>query len=694
MRFKVYILVSSFFLWVGNSPCLHNALYDFEDPNQKSCFHPIPKSAGSVNQSTDIETVKHGKNSLMWKADKASKLQLQASTFTIPNDWLKRGGVKVWIYKKESSPGKTLQVEYEHSSKIVGRFKANLNFQGWRGIWVKFSECRVTRTSVTKSTVIDKVNFVLSDADAIYIDLLEFQKSFAEQSRDKVVPPISPLGLTVYDASNTFQRAHKWSQEPIPSSPLVVDEKKKKSLEHIESRLRKWYCDETKSTSNFSKGSFLEKRWNSLLKSINKAHKQYDNLTFDGGKIVGPPLFCRNCRYGEYKMDKTRKYGFIMETVLLPLALEYYLRSRASDVADAASSQLTELNSGDPDRLNNALIAIAGEDKNMQTTFKGYLPSSKTWTQTQIETAINTLNLDRLNKINKIMDYVKQQGFADGSGLGSLDHEMNRDGAGFMHALFLISDSLRVPSNKSKLLDLINTAKWYTEFGEIYQSPTFEFKGTTADRMIQLLLYRLMIVLVMPSDEEDESKAKIRDMDALVKWMENSLTVNEGLGGVIKPDFTGFHHRGFYASTYVPQALHEAAMIQYLLGGTEFALSQSSTSNIRRGLETLRLIALKYSTPNSVNGRFPHYFNKALMKAALPGYAYISVSHPSNLPSTIPKGINVSNLTEPQMFLRLYNDPSIKDYLEDGQSDKGKYYPNSLGSLDIMDKVSKILDSN
>lgn len=170
MRSKVFNFVSAFFHLVGNSSCLHSTLYDFEDPNQKSCFHPIPKSPGAVDQSTDIETVKHGKNSLMWKADNVSKLQLQASTFTIPNDWLKRGGVKVWIYKRESSPGKTLQVEYEHSSKIVGRFKANLTFQGWRGIWVKFLECKVSRKSVTKSTVIDKVNFVLSDADTIYID--------------------------------------------------------------------------------------------------------------------------------------------------------------------------------------------------------------------------------------------------------------------------------------------------------------------------------------------------------------------------------------------------------------------------------------------------------------------------------------------------------------------------------------------
>ncbi|KAJ7394062.1 hypothetical protein OS493_003735 [Desmophyllum pertusum] len=47
----------------------------------------------------------------------------------------------------------------------------------------------------------------------------------------------------------------------------------------------------------------------------------------------------RNCKYGE-------KFGFIMEKLLLPLALEYHLRSRANEVIAAATSQLPELNSG------------------------------------------------------------------------------------------------------------------------------------------------------------------------------------------------------------------------------------------------------------------------------------------------------------------------------------------------------------
>lgn len=76
--------------------------------------------------------------------------------------------------------------------------------------------------------------------------------------------------------------------------------------------------------------------------------------------------------------------------------------------------------------------------------------------------------------------------------------------------------------------------------------------------MIALMLCRMMIVLVMSSDTDEEKKAKLRDMDALVRWMNNAISENEGLAGVIKPDFTGFHHKGFYGSAYVPQALHDA----------------------------------------------------------------------------------------------------------------------------------------
>ena len=210
--------------------------------------------------------------------------------------------------------------------------------------------------------------------------------------------------------------------------------------------------------------------------------------------------------------------------------------------------------------------------------------------------------------------------------------------------------------------------------------------------MITIMLFRLMIVLIMPTCSEDELKARQRDMDALKRWMDNALTINKAFGGVIKPDYIGFHHKAFYASAYTPHALHTAAQVQYLLEGTDYALSEASKRNLRLALQTLRLTAVKYSTPSSVGGRVVD-FSKAILIQILPAYAYISVSQPGPpLPGIPEEGINATSLnTEAAaMFQRLYqpSNAKVEKYLKAGRVQKGKTYMNSLGSLQIMCLVS------
>ena len=119
---------------------------------------------------------------------------------------------------------------------------------------------------------------------------------------------------------------------------------------------------------------------------------------------------------------------------------------------------------------------------------------------------------------------------------------------------FFLNESLHAdPANKSRLLKLIDTSKWYNDFGEVYQTPRFEYNGTIVDKMIAVMLFRPMIVLIVLTGTGDEIKARQRDMDALKKWMNNALTINKAFGGVIKPDYTGFHHMAFYGSAYIPQ---------------------------------------------------------------------------------------------------------------------------------------------
>ena len=63
------------------------------------------------------------------------------------------------------------------------------------------------------------------------------------------------------------------------------------------------------------------------------------------------------------------------------------------------------------------------------------------------------------------------------------------------------------------------------------------------------------------------------------------------------------------------------------------------------------------------------------------------------MPCVTPTGITIANVKGAEMFLRLYDesDPAVEKYLKDGRIRKGKYYFNSLGSLDIMKAVSRSL---
>ena len=577
----------------------------------------------------------------------------------------------------------------------VGSFHVNLGFKGWRAVWVKYSECKTSPTSILSPAKLNRVTFSLNHRDTIYIDLLDFADRLVFQTRDKIVPPFDPN----YDSTSTStsRQIYRWSQKQPTNLPETVNPSKTSSLNHIESRFKNFYCNEEKTSYDFT--VFLRKRWETMTESFDKANIQYDRLTFntlDGKRVIsGPPLFCRNCKKGTRKYsgtEPTRKFSFVMQEIMMPLALEFHLRSRQGEIDRTVKRETLQLNNPDSSVVQRSLKRMVGNRPNRIEELDNYLKmQEKPYTAETVRHSLEYINKARLQKVINLLDYVEDQGWADGSGIGSIKGVINQGGAGFMHTLLFIKDSLHESSaNKSRLLNLINTAKWYNNFGEVYQIP-FEYNGTTADRMITTMLFRLMVVLLMPTSTVDEQKARQRDMEAVKRWIDNALTINKAFGGVVKPDYTGFHHMGFYASAYIPHALHTSAQLQYLLEGTDFALSHAAKQNLLGTLKTLRLIAVKYSTPNSVGGRFASLSNTVLVKI-LPAYAYISIARSeSALTESPPSGISVPDLTpDAAMFLRLYQIPNrrITEYLNDGKIRGKKFYMNTLGSVDIMTQVS------
>lgn len=136
--------------------------------------------------------------------------------------------------------------------------------------------------------------------------------------------------------------------------------------------------------------------------------------------------------------------GAVVTDVLLPLALEYHLGSRSGEIESTITVQLANINSNNITRKNSLYKVIVGGHEATQGIFKTFLPSSSDpLTADQVKDAVKALNLNRLSKINHLLDYINNQGFADRSGLGSLDHQMNQGDAGFSHSLLLFSDSLK-----------------------------------------------------------------------------------------------------------------------------------------------------------------------------------------------------------------------------------------------------------
>ena len=102
-----------------------------------------------------------------------------------------------------------------------------------------------------------------------------------------------------------------------------------------------------------------------------------------------------------------------------------------------------------------------------------------------------------------------------------------------------------------------------------------------------------------------------------------------------------------------------------------------------------RIVSVKYSSPNSVSGRFPGY-SRAILAKNFPAYAYIGATAPTLNENGSLAEISTLNTENIKMFLRLYDtqNSDVNDYLGDGKIFTSIYYLNSLGSINIIEEIT------
>lgn len=220
-------------------------------------------------------------------------------------------------------------------------------------------------------------------------------------------------------------------------------------------------------------------------------------------------------------------------------------------------------------------------------------------------------NKSSLDKLLLLLDHLNDQGWAEGSGMETLDHLTNRV-VGYVYALYLCKDELK----KASVLEReMSTLDWMVTFNQCFTDEEYEI---TADAMRTRLMFRLVRVLIM-----DDSPEKVMYMSAVRNYIQKSLRVSPGFADTIKPDFMGYHHRGVYANGYSPNGFHNASIAVYLLSKTQFAIAEEYHGNLRQAALAQRVIAHRYHTPFSVGGRLS---NHSPLISEFPTYVYLAFS--------------------------------------------------------------------
>lgn len=217
--------------------------------------------------------------------------------------------------------------------------------------------------------------------------------------------------------------------------------------------------------------------------------------------------------------------------------------------------------------------------------------------------------------IQNVYDWWNNQGWADGSAMGSLRYEKIRFG-GYIHSLYLMRNDLET----ARLQREMNTLRWLSFFGDIF--PPFEHTGDNADKLRCVIQARFAYALM-----QTDPKTKVAALYNLKDYFNNVFAQAVGYSDCFKSDYIGYHHNGVYLGSYYPHALYTACLAYYLFHDTSYAPSEATFVQLKNSLLAYRKIAATYSVPTAACGRFPNAVT--ILDELYPCFAYLALARPT-----------------------------------------------------------------
>lgn len=149
-------------------------------------------------------------------------------------------------------------------------------------------------------------------------------------------------------------------------------------------------------------------------------------------------------------------------------------------------------------------------------------------------------------------------------------------------------------------LEMLGRTSGHVRYYEPYDNPP-AFRYRVQSDAIQNYCDTTLVSALVESDPKRRHEMLYEAQQVFT----DSLKVIPGWADTIKPDFTGFHHRGIYGNAYTGGFIPQAAFGVYLLRDTDYAVEQQSVANLRNLILTYRLYCQKYAMPFGIRGRMP-----------------------------------------------------------------------------------------
>lgn len=520
MRFYIVILV----LWFSSSTLLHSQTFE---GNVLPSTIDVDNSGSLLSFSRKY--FKDGHQSLWWrwKKEKAyitfSDKEINESVSSFEN----RSGIKLWVFNETPLRSSLIFEFADDNGKLQYTFPFNLNFTGWRAVWIAYSDMWTPDGGKTSKQ--DIVSMTINSPErsfegGLWLDRLEF--------------------------------AHHLDRRTTPDAQIPNNNR------HLDRELWHWG---------------LLYKWEQQEHSIPIPDKVTNNERADLELVY------------ENVKEMVRKKGLSgSEKIQLDHLVERFSISNDAN-RGAPLMQKDEMLPGDVNyRDLNNLIDL----------------SARAWYADKDE--------ESKAVFLKTVRYMLKQGFAFESGMGT-NHHYGYELRDFFGAIWMMEEILR---ENSLWIETRKAVTYWSGLQETRQ-PFNKIRDEITDTWNTLLIPRLICAQWGETEAE-----RLRDMQALSRWISGSLHFSPGTIGGIKIDGTIFHHGGHYPAYSVPGL---AAVGSYLkcVNNTQFTIDNDAFSSLKFALLSLSRQTNLRDWGLGAAGRHP--FNGSINKNGVLTYAYASM---------------------------------------------------------------------